>query len=184
MIAQRDITTHFPTRSRVATDAQHGVGICARHLSNGSRILIADSRIHPAHNRTVKRKRESPVSFSRVALARSRFIISIAAHFARHAKSPTERSCLHLAYFRRAVLRAAKDKEEPSELRAACTRTDFPALATLDIASIRGARKDGRETTITTGECFHDGDCGSERRAGLWADAQAATTAAAAARMR
>lgn len=36
--------THFPTRSRVTTDAQHGVGICARHLSGGGLYPYRDPR--------------------------------------------------------------------------------------------------------------------------------------------
>lgn len=130
-------------------------------------------RGHPAHNRTVERG--LPVLFLpswRLSLSLSiylslSFYNPLAAHFARHTKSrngaafglafPWRRidrdvSCCNVAVLATRLCRLLS-----------CRHSILPPILAL-------ARKDGGETTITTGECFHDGDHGP-RRAGFWADA-------------
>jgi len=83
VIAQRDIT-HFPTGSNVATDAQHRVEICVRHLSTNSTVSLSR---HANTTRTIGPSRGSPVSFFRRGGSRSRFIISRGAlHAARETR--------------------------------------------------------------------------------------------------
>lgn len=119
---------------------------------------------------------ESPVSFSRRggSLAFNNLSVSRRTSRGGTQNQPRTRRVQRLALFRDRATTAERRRRSSGDPWRPCSRKyvrslDFKLARSILRPSVERARKDGGETTITTGECFHDGD--RPRRAGFWADA-------------